>query len=420
MGVLFMAQKVAAMDVRMAAGLADGPPNVAAFCRDHKISRTTFYKFRARFLEEGVTGLLDRSRRPRRTPGMTPAAVEDVVVRWRKLLQDRGYDSGPQSIRWRLETDPELTGVRLPSRATIARILSRNGLVIPQPRKRPRNSYRRFTYPRPNECWQSDWTQWALADATPVAIAGSLDDHSRYLTGLRAGLGDGTGALVWEVMTSGITECGIPMNSLTDNGSTYTARPRGGLADFERNLHALGVHTINSTPHHPQTCGKIERFWQTLKRWLRANDTPTTVAELNELLEQFRHYYNTERRHRALPKQCTPAQAFAATAKARPSARPLPTPLTVTTRTVIWARVAAAGYHVTVGHRWDGHQVDVIRDGDHITIYSGTRLVRVLDADPTRVNQPLGPAYRRGIREPRPTTQSKHSQSRTRRGTRLN
>jgi len=250
-----MAQKVAAMDVRMAASLSEGVQNVSAFCRAQGISRTTFYKFRARFAEGGVPGLLDRSRRPLTTPGATPLVIEDAAVRWRKHLQDTGCDCGPQSIRWRMETDPGLTGMVVPSRATIARILFRRGLIVPQPRKRPRSSYLRFVYARANGCWQSDWTQWHLADLTKVAIAGTLDDHSRYCVGLQAGLGDGTGALVWAVITSGISECGIPMNSLSDNGSTYTARLHGGEADFERNLRALGVQTINSTPHHPRLTG---------------------------------------------------------------------------------------------------------------------------------------------------------------------
>ena len=75
----------------------------------------------------------------------------------------------------------------MPSRTTIARILTRRGQVRPQPRKRPRSSYRRFEAGRPNEMWQSDWTEWHLSDGRPVAIAGTLDDHSRLLVGIGAG-----------------------------------------------------------------------------------------------------------------------------------------------------------------------------------------------------------------------------------------
>lgn len=94
-----MAEMAVAMDVRMAAAMAGGVPNVAAFCRDQKISRQTFYKWRARFVEAGIEGLRERSRSPRRRPGQTPVAVEDVVVRLRKQLGEDGLDCGPEGLR---------------------------------------------------------------------------------------------------------------------------------------------------------------------------------------------------------------------------------------------------------------------------------------------------------------------------------
>src|SRR6185437_3053095 len=184
-----------------------------------------------------------------------------------------------------------------------------------------------------NECWQSDWTQWVLADGTAVAIAGTLDDHSRYLAALQAGPGQATAELVWSVMVAGITDCGIPSMSLTDNGFVYTGKWRGFEATFEANLRALGTVTINSTPFHPQTCGKIERFWQTLKKWLRARPAPASLDELNALLAQFRDFYNHHRPHKAL-RGDTPAEAFHASAKARPTDRPLPEPVFVSRHTV--------------------------------------------------------------------------------------
>ena len=136
-----MAGSVVAMDVRMAAGLPDGVGDVAAFCRAQGISRQTYYKWRKRFEREGLDGLRDRSRRPNSIPNATAAEVEDAVVRARKELADAGEFNGPFSIAARLAAE----GVTpLPSRATIARILARRGQVRPQPRKRPRSSYRRF------------------------------------------------------------------------------------------------------------------------------------------------------------------------------------------------------------------------------------------------------------------------------------
>ncbi|HEX2284709.1 MAG TPA: integrase core domain-containing protein [Mycobacterium sp.] len=398
-----MAQKVTAMDIRVAAACAGQIENVAAYCRREQISRETFYKWRRLFQQLGLAGLEERSRRPRRSPGQTAAAVEEAVLRKRKQLLERGCDHGPQSIVWALQRDG-LSGV--PSRATAWRILTRYGVIVAQPQKRPKSATKRFCFTRPNECWQSDWTQWQLADGTPVAIAGTLDDHSRYLTGLHAARGQGTAELVWSVMLAGITECGIPAMSLTDNGFVYTGRLNAFESAFEANLRALGTRTINSTPGHPQTCGKIERFWQTLKKWLRARRAPATVGQLDKLLAQFRQFYNHHRPHRAL-RGATPAEAFIATAKAQPADRPLPEPVFVSRHTVgdRSGKVHVAPYRVNVGLRWAGHTCDVVRQGDYIAIFSGTTLVRELIADPTRDYQPSPPntrTYR--TREPNPAS----------------
>jgi transposase InsO family protein len=397
-----MAQKVTAMDIRMAAALAGQIDNVAQFCRDNGISRQTFYKFRKRFRDGGIEGLQDRSRRPLTSPGQTLVEVEDVIVLRRKQLIEQGLDHGAQSIVWSLQRE----GVAVPSVSTVWQILTRRGAIIPQPQKRPKSATKRFCFARPNECWQSDWTGWALADGSPAAIAGSLDDHSRYAVGLRAGAGDADAELVWEVMLAGIDECGIPSMSLSDNGIVYTGRFHAHESAFEINLRALGVRTINSTPFHPQTCGKIERFWQTLKKWLAARDPAATIEELNDQLEQFRTFYNHQRPHRALGG-ATPAAAFGATAKARPAQRPMPAPVVISRHTVghTSGYIFVAPYKVNVGLRWAGHDCDIIRDGEHITILSGTKLVRSFTADPTR-------SYQRGdkttrtyrTREPQPSS----------------
>jgi transposase-like protein len=247
-----MAQKVTAMDLRMAAALAGQVDNVAEFCRHERISRQTFYKFRRRFHEEGIDGLQDRSRRPLTSPGQTSAEVEDLVVRRRKQLIEQGLDHGAQSIVWSLQREG-LPAV--PSPSTVWQILTRRGAITPQPQKRPKSATKRFVFGRPNECWQSDWTGWSLTDGSTVAIAASLDDHSRYLVGLRAAAGDADGDLVWSVILVGVDECGIPSMSLSDNGIVYTGRFHSHESAFETNLRALGVRTINSAPFHPLLTG---------------------------------------------------------------------------------------------------------------------------------------------------------------------
>ena len=390
------------MDIRAVTAMPGQIENVSVFCRDHQMSRQSFYKWRRRFRQHGLAGLQERSRRPIRSPGQTAADVEEAVLGKRKQLIEGGLDHGPQSIVWALQRD----GVGVPSRSTVWRILTRHGVIVAQPQKRPKSATKRFCFTRPNECWQSDWTQWSLADGTVVAIAGSLDDHSRYLTALQASTGQGTAELVWAVMLAAITECGIPAMSLTDNGLVYTGRLHAFESAFEANLRTLGTHTINSTPGHPQTCGKIERFWQTLKKWLRARPAPATLEDLNALLAGFRDFYNHRRPHRAL-RGATPAEAFTATAKARPTQQPLPEPVFVSRHTVgeQSGNLHVAPYRINVGRRWAGHVCDVIRDGDHIAIFSGATLIRELIADPTREYQPSAPntrTYR--AREPKPSS----------------
>ena len=398
-----MTGTVAAMDVRMATALEGAVPDVAAFCRAQAISRTTFYKWRARFASGGVDGLGERSRRPNRSPAATPIEVEELIVVRRKGLAENGADHGPDSIRWTLLADGLLAAELMPSRATIARILTRRGLVVAQPQKRPKSSQRRFVYARPNECWQSDWTGWELEDGSPVAIAGTLDDHSRVLVGIGACPGDGTGELVWSVMAAAIGAYGVPARSLTDNGMVYSWARRGGEVAFETNLRALGCQPICSSPYHPQTCGKIERFWQTLKKWLTRHGPFPTLDQLNHALNGFAEYYNQRRPHRAL-KGRTPAQAFTATMPARPAERPLHAPLSIHHGTVNRDGVVTVRpYMINVGNRWTGHRITAIKDGDHLAIFSGNRLIRVLDADPTRLYQPAESrphTYR--YREPQP------------------
>jgi hypothetical protein len=249
--------------------------------------------------------------------------------------------------------------------------------------------------------WQSDWTGWRLADGRPVAIAGTLDDHSRLLVGIAAGSGDGTGELVWAVMTDAIGGYGVPMSSLTDNGSCYSNRHRPGHrpAAFEANLAALGCQSIASTPYHPQTCGKIERFWQTLKKWLRAREAShgahRTLSALNRDLAVFAEHYNTRRPHRALNGR-TPAVVFAATVKARPVERPLPAQTQLyrshvsTGGTVTVSNPAGRGQlHVHVGGRYKQLPVTLLQDGVRVAIFTGDTLLRALDVDPTKTYQPL-------------------------------
>ena len=200
--------------------------------------------------------------------------------------------------------------------ATIWRVLSRRGFVVAQPQKRPKSSWRRFQAELPNECWQADTTHWTLADGRDVEILNVIDDHSRLLVASRAF--DTTKATdVVETFHHAVSELGVPASMLTDNGAIFTAKARNGMCAIELELLALGVDYKHSRPYHPQTCGKVERFHQTLKRWLTKQRRARTVSALQTQLDRFRSYYNTVRPHRAFGRR-TPAQAFTARTKATP------------------------------------------------------------------------------------------------------
>jgi transposase InsO family protein len=223
------------------------------------------------------------------------------------------YREGPVTLQWHLAR----AGLRVPSTSTIRRILHHHGLISPQPYKRPKSSYHHFAAAQPNECWQSDFTHWQLADGVEVEILNWLDDHSRYLLTCTAYRRVGGSDVVASFLDT-VNTYGLPASTLTDNGAVYTSRFTHGHNEFELLLGSLGVTQKNGHPGHPQTQGKVERFHQTLKRWLTPRPRPTTLADMQNQLDTFRAIYNTDRPHRAHHPRTTPAQAYTALPKASP------------------------------------------------------------------------------------------------------
>jgi hypothetical protein len=165
--------------------------------------------------------------------------------------------------------------------------------------------------------WQSDFIHWRLSGGEDVEVLNWLDDHSRYLLSCTVHA-PVTGDDVVAVFLGVVEQYGAPDSTLTDNGRVYTARFGGGRNAFEYLLPLLGVRQKNGSPGHPQTQGKVERFHQTLQRWLRSRPPARTTGELQGQLDEFRHYYNERRPHRALARR-TPGDAYRATPKALPT-----------------------------------------------------------------------------------------------------
>ncbi|OBG27505.1 IS481 family transposase [Mycobacterium sp. 852002-51057_SCH5723018] len=299
--------------------VTSGRLSVAAAARAYGLSRQHIYRLLKRYHQDGLEAVDPRSRRPASNPRAVSNEVIATVVLLRKQLVDDGLDAGPVTLQAHLAQK----GLPVPSTSTIRRVLGHHGLITPQPRKRPKSSYHRFQAEQPNQCWQSDFTHWTLADGTDVEILNWLDDHSRYLLACIAYRRVG-GADVVATFTVTASRFGLPKATLTDHGSVYTSRFTHGHNDFERLLASLGITQKNGHPGHPQTQGKIERFHQTLKRWLAARPRPATIAELQNLLDTFQTIYNTARTHRAHPGRLTPEQAYLARPKASPTGQPNP------------------------------------------------------------------------------------------------
>jgi transposase InsO family protein len=228
------------------------------------VSRSWLYELLARYRAEGDAAFEPRSRRPHSSPGAAPAQTVELVLRIRKQLSDAGLDAGAETIGWHLTHHHRTTL----SRATIHRILTRSGAVIPEPAKRPKASYLRFEAEMPNETWQSDFTHYRLATGADAQIISWLDDHSRFAlhVSARARI---TAPIVVATFTRAATEHGYPFSTLTDNGTVYTTRfagGRGGRNHLEHELRRRNVVQKNSRPNHPTTCGKVERFQQTMKK----------------------------------------------------------------------------------------------------------------------------------------------------------
>jgi transposase InsO family protein len=360
--------------------------NVSAFCAEHGVSRWFFYDLRRRHARDGDVVLEPGSRAPHRVKNRTPGEVEDQVVRLRKDLIDAGLDAGPATI-WDHLVDGSVGSV--PSEATVWRILHRRGLIVPEPKKAPKRAGRRFVAERANERWQIDSTHWTLAEDIGVEIINVIDDCTRVLICSAATLTCTTaGAL--DAITRGAEAWGWPEGVLSDNASVFHGRAGdvrpGGLSVA---LAALGIRAGRSRPYHPQTCGKVERFHRTLKLHLDSRPPAQNLDQLQAQLDAFAEIYNRQRRHRGIGRQI-PADVFAATPKSGPADRALGAVTRVyrynTSGGSVWA---GRHYRISIGNRYDGHQATIVLTGLRAHVFVQGQLVRHLEIDPTRQNQPL-------------------------------
>ncbi|MFC5931643.1 transposase [Cryobacterium melibiosiphilum] len=282
--------------------------SIVGFCRSLKISRSVFYKIRGRAAQKAAAALHPRSRAPNVPARRYGQVVVNEVVKIRKQLKTDGWDYGPRSIYYEAAMDSGFPGGKVPSVATIARLLARVGQVDASPRKRPKSSYIPFVRATAMSLWQLDAFEYRLADGRTVTVYQLLDDASRYDVGSDAYSRHENSADAKDVLERAIAACGAPQEVLSDNSLAFNQLRAGRIGSAEIFLASKGTMPISGLPGKPTTQGKNERSHQTLIRFLDA-DRPATLERLRVRVQRFREHYNNRRPHQAL-EQATPRAAW--------------------------------------------------------------------------------------------------------------
>jgi len=367
----------------------DRKMTVAEVAKEYKVSRNWVYELLRRHALLGSAAFLAGSKAHHRDPNALSDELHQEIAKLRQDLVLQGLDAGAQSIHFHLK---QKLG-HAPSLSSIWRSLRRQGLVEYSPQKKPKLYLQRFEAALPNETWQSDFTHVRLANGADILVLNFLDDHSRFLLSCTAHRKITSPTVVQAFLAAG-DQHGFPQSSLTDNGLVFTSRMQRGMNSYELLLQRMGIEQKNSRPNHPQTQGKIERFHQTLKKWLLARAKPKTLQELQALLDEFSDVYNNHRPHRSLQGK-TPAQAY----QARPKAQPRNDPIFGHHRTLkskvdnagkVSLRMGARMRHVGVGREHTSKPVLLIMDSRKV-IVTDLRTGEILgenQIEPTRAYWP--------------------------------
>jgi transposase InsO family protein len=336
-------------------------------CEEFQISRPTGYEWLRRYQSSGITGVVERSRRPHRSPGQTAAGIEERVV---ELRQQRP-DWGARKLQVLLARE----GMELPV-ITVHRILLRRGLVRGQDRFR--SAVERFQRGAVNQLWQMDFKSPVGWDA-PVGPLSILDDHSRYAIALQ-GTWSTQAEPVQQRLIEAFERCGVPEEMLMDHGTPWwNMKAAAGWTWLTVWLMKQGIRLHCSGYRHPQTQGKVERFHRALGAAMQRRGAPAG-GQRQLWLDEFRWEYNQVRPHEALQMR-TPAQVWS------PSARPY------RADPPAWEYAAGAevcqlspqGQLQRMGRRWEisralaGEWVQLIRIEERLLVYYCRSLVRELD-----------------------------------------
>jgi transposase InsO family protein len=299
-----MSQRTAFIEQAKAEGA-----NISALCRTFGISRKTAYKWLKRERESGAAGLEDQSRRPRHSPNQTVEGMESEVLcvrnahpvwggrKIRRVLQNQGQDG-------------------VPAASTITAILRRHERIdaVEAQKHKP---FQRFEREQPNELWQMDFKGFfALQTGGYCHPLTVIDDHSRFLVGLKACPNE-TYTTVQNQLTTIFEQFGLPDRLLMDNGSPWGDDLQSRHTILTSWLLRLGIAISHGRPFHPQTQGKDERLNRTLLEEVISQHAMASLPESQAHFDAWQHVYNYIRPHEALQLD-TPSSHY------HPSFRPFP------------------------------------------------------------------------------------------------
>jgi transposase InsO family protein len=276
------------------------------------VSRQSVHSWIGRYLARGLAGLADQSHRPAYCPHQVADEAEVIVAEMRRQHPKWG------AKRIRLELLRRPAGVPVPSERTINRIFARQGLVLPRPRKRPRDSYRRWQRPAPMQLWQIDIVGGVMiadertGELREAKIVTGVDDHSRFCV-ISTVTERATSRAVCLALAAALARSGVPEEILTDNGKQFTDRfGKGGEVLFDKICRKNGITHRLTAPASPTTTGKVERFHLTLRREFLDGRVFPSVEAAQAALDAWVAEYNADRPHQALDghSPVTPAERF--------------------------------------------------------------------------------------------------------------
>lgn len=277
--------------------------NIRALCREYGITPRTGYKWIRRYEQQGAAGLHERSRRPKHSPHKSDPRMEEAVLK----VRNTHPAWGGRKIRWKLAQEGMAC---LPSASTITAILHRYD-QIPASESDKHRLFQRFEMEQPNQLWQMDFKgHFELADGCVCHPLTLIDDHSRFLVGLKACHAERS-KTVKNRLESIFDEYGLPERMLMDNGSLW----QGYHTRLTFWLVRLGIQVVHGRPYHPQTQGKDERLHRSFKEELLNHQSFLNWQDCQEKFDAWRNMYNYERPHQALGMQ-PPVTRY------RPSLRP--------------------------------------------------------------------------------------------------